>query len=51
MLLEWLRRHDAEFDGHMRTYLFSQGPIREVGAGGGAGGGLAGGLSIGSLKS
>ena len=30
MLLEWLRRHDAEFDAHMRTYLFSQGPIREA---------------------
>ncbi|HEY6439129.1 MAG TPA: encapsulin-associated ferritin-like protein [Acetobacteraceae bacterium] len=49
MLLEWLRRNDAEFDGHMRTYLFSQGPIREAGAGGGAGA-AAGGLSIGSLK-
>src|ERR1700760_2669517 len=30
MLLEWLRRHDPEFDAHLRTYLFSQGPIREV---------------------
>ena len=49
MLLEWLRRNDAEFDGHMRTYRFSQGPIREAGAGGG-GGAAAGGLSIGSLK-
>jgi uncharacterized protein len=49
MLLEWLRRNDAEFDGHMRTYLFSQGPIREAGTGGGASDG-AGGLSIGSLK-
>lgn len=29
MLLEWLRRHDRELDAHMRTYLFSQGPIRE----------------------
>jgi ferritin-like protein len=50
MLLEWLRRNDAEFDGHLRTYLFSQGPIREVGAS--AAGGQAGGgdLSIGSLK-
>jgi hypothetical protein len=30
MLLEWLRRHDDEFNNHLRTYLFSQGPIREV---------------------
>ena len=30
MLLEWLRRHDAEFESHLRTYLFSQGSIREV---------------------
>ena len=29
MLLEWLRRHDPEFDVHLRTYLFSQGAIRE----------------------
>ena len=32
MLLEWLRRHDSELDTHLRTYLFSQGPIREVAA-------------------
>ena len=49
MLLEWLRRHDAEFDTHMRTYLFSQGPIREVKDAGG-GGSSDGSLSIGSLK-
>ncbi len=47
MLLEWLRRHDAEFDAHLRTYLFSQGPIREVKQ---STGGARGGLSIGSLK-
>lgn len=29
MLLEWLRRRDHEFDAHLRTYLFSTGPIRE----------------------
>ena len=29
MLLEWLRRHDAEFDTHLRYFLFSTGPIRE----------------------
>jgi ferritin-like protein len=30
MLLEWLRRHDPTLDAHMRTYLFSEGPITEV---------------------
>ena len=51
MLLEWLRRHDAEFDAHMRTYLFSQGSIREVKEGSGASApGASGSLSIGSLK-
>lgn len=29
MLLEWLRRHDAMFADHLKTYLFSDGPIRE----------------------
>ncbi len=33
MLLEWLRRNDAELDIHLRTYLFSEGPIREAKAG------------------
>jgi uncharacterized protein len=31
MLLEWLRRHDEGFDRHLKTYLFSSGPIREKG--------------------
>jgi uncharacterized protein len=48
MLLEWLRRHDQELDSHLRTYLFSQGPIREVKAGSGSE--ASGGLAIGSLK-
>ena len=48
MLLEWLRRNDAEFNTHLKTYVFSQGPIREVAAAGTAGGG--GSLAIGSLK-
>jgi uncharacterized protein len=48
MLLEWLRRHDQELDSHLRTYLFSQGPIREVKPA--AGSGASGGLAIGSLK-
>jgi uncharacterized protein len=30
MLLEWLRRHDPTLDGHMRTYLFTEGPITEI---------------------
>ena len=30
MLLEWLRRHDPALDEHMRTYLFTDGPITEV---------------------
>jgi ferritin-like protein len=49
MLLEWLRRHDAEFNTHLRTYLFSQGPIREVTAAADTVGG-DGSLAIGSLK-
>ena len=27
MVLEWLRRQDAGFDQHLRTYLFSEGSI------------------------
>jgi ferritin-like protein len=30
MLLEWIRRHDAKFDEHLRTYLFTDKPITEV---------------------
>src|SRR3954469_19534330 len=30
MTLEWLRRHDAVLDRHMRTYLFTDAPITEV---------------------
>ena len=29
MLLEWLRRHDAELDTHLRNFLFTTGPIHE----------------------
>jgi len=29
MVLEWLRRHDATLDRHLRTYLFSEGSIVE----------------------
>ena len=56
MVLEWLRRRDAKLDQHLRTYLFTTGPIvgieaaataAEAGAGGDACGGT---LSIGSLR-
>jgi ferritin-like protein len=30
MLLEWVRRHDAAFDRHLRTYLFTDAPITEI---------------------
>lgn len=30
MTLEWLRRHDPELDRHLRTYLFTEGPITEI---------------------
>ena len=60
MVLEWLRRHDAKLDQHMRTYLFTEGSIidreeADTGKGGppanaGAGRG-GGGLHIGSLRS
>ena len=29
MVLEWLRRHDAEFDKQLRNYLFTDNPILE----------------------
>lgn len=62
MTLEWLRRHDPVLDRHLRTYLFTEGPITEIeeraelGGGDDAGGDApepgsdAGGLDIGSLK-
>lgn len=30
MLLEWIRRNDADFGGHMKTYLFTEKPILET---------------------
>jgi ferritin-like protein len=30
MLLEWLRRRDPALDGHLRTYLFTDGSITEI---------------------
>jgi uncharacterized protein len=58
MVLEWLRRHDAVLDQHLRTYLFTTGSIvgeeATAEAGDGGGGGVAGAgdgsLGIGSLK-
>ena len=54
MNLEWIRRHEAVFERHMRTYLFSSGDITEVeaatkaaGAAPAAGGGA---LGVGSLR-
>ena len=30
MTLEWLRRHDPVLDRHLRTYLFTSGPVTEI---------------------
>jgi len=30
MVLEWLRRHNLDFDENMKTYLFTSGPITEI---------------------
>jgi uncharacterized protein len=30
MTLEWWRRHDPVLDAHLRTYLFTEGPITEL---------------------
>jgi len=30
MLLEWIRRHDADFARNLKTYLFTEAPILEV---------------------
>ena len=27
MVLEWIRRHNSDFAGHLKTYLFTDGPI------------------------
>ena len=61
MLLEWIRRHDGDFERHLKTYLFTEGPILQeekmataagvdagvAGAGRGRG---EGGFTIGSLR-
>jgi uncharacterized protein len=30
MVLEWIRRNNKEFDGFLRTYLFTRAPLLEV---------------------
>ena len=56
MALEWLRRRDPALDANLRKFLFTSGPITELGVegpGGDADGGpdpAAGSLGIGSLK-
>ena len=30
MALEWLRRRDPALNGHLRTYLFTDGPVTEI---------------------
>ena len=61
MTLEWLRRRDAKLDEHLRTYLFTSGPLLEIEARAESNGGgdhdaeaprsSDGSLGIGSLKS
>jgi ferritin-like protein len=41
MTLEWLRRRDPVLDQHMRTYLFTKGPITEIEQEESSGGGRA----------
>lgn len=55
MALEWLRRRDVALDTQLRKFLFSSGPITEVGDQASDGGsdpaaGVSGSLGIGSLK-
>ena len=53
MLLEWVRRNNADFAGHLRTYLFSEAPILEVEAAAEAGPAAAPprrGFTVGPLK-
>ena len=58
MLLEWIRRRNADFAGHLQTYLFTEAPLLGIEKaaeedGGGAAAGRAsgpGGATIGSLK-
>jgi len=58
MLLEWIRRNNTDFAGHLKTYLFTKAPIVNVEkiaegkvAGPGLGGPSSGGPSSGGLAS
>jgi len=57
MVLEWLRRSDPKLSQHLKTFLFSEGPITEIEAemdqgaeSGAAGVSTNGSLGIGSLR-
>jgi hypothetical protein len=60
MVLEWIRRHNSDFAGHLKTYLFTEAPITGIEkavegdspGGGNAGGGGSRSISrtVGSLK-
>jgi hypothetical protein len=57
MALEWLRRNDPKLDEHLRTFLFTKGPITEIeknmvadGDEGGSDAPSDGSLGIGSLR-
>jgi uncharacterized protein len=56
MMLEWLRRHDAKLDEHLRTYLFTNKRLLQIeeeaeGQGGGDNSSSGdGSLGIGSLR-
>jgi ferritin-like protein len=55
MVLEWLRRRDKALDQHLRTYLFTEGPIAEIeeaadGKEDASAGSADGSLGIGSLR-
>ena len=59
MVLEWLRRGDPKFSQHLKTFLFTEGPITgieaemvQAGASGESGDGMSsdGSLGIGSLR-
>jgi len=61
MVLEWIRRRNTDFAGHLKTYLFTDAPIvgiekvdtgrGDAGASGGEGGASrSAGATIGSLK-
>jgi hypothetical protein len=30
MVLEWIRRHNSDFAGHLKTYLFTETPITGI---------------------